>query len=95
MQPGDDRTAPAALEALVKVVAAVKRDLKGLPKQLAQSTLAASALALAAELDKVKISATARASCARALRETMEELRSLAPPAEESDAVDEIKRRAK
>lgn len=77
----------------MKVVAAVRRDLKLLPRELAQSTLAASALSLAAELDKVKISATARASCARALREVMEELRSLAPPAEESDALDEIKAR--
>lgn len=77
----------------MKVVAAVRRDLKGLPKELAQSTLAAAALSLAAELDKVKISATARASCARALREVMEELRALAPPAEESDKVDELRAR--
>lgn len=77
------------------VVAAVKRDLAALGDlDLARSGLAASALALARELDKPSNSATSKAACARALRETIESLRALAPAKPEGDGLDELAERA-
>jgi hypothetical protein len=79
-------------------VAAVRADLRELAKRdasVAKSTEAATALALAAELD-AKNSATSKSMCARALTETMEKLRAMVPPAETSDALDDLTaRRAK
>jgi hypothetical protein len=70
------------------VVAAVKRDLEPMG-DLKLSALAASALALAAEMDDEN-SATSKSMCAKELRETMDRLRSLAPPREENDGVDDL-----
>lgn len=79
----------------VTVVAAVKRDLAGLgDPDLERSGLAASALALARELDKPTNSATSKAACARALREALDRLRDLAPMAPGRDGVDELRERA-
>ena len=78
------------------VVAAVKRDLEAigaLDKALKESALAASALALAAEMDKSSNSATSKSMCARALLETLNRLRELAPVVEEADRVDELAHR--
>lgn len=75
------------------VVAGIERDLTFLPEVLAQSGLAASALTLAGAMDNPRNSATSKAMCAGQLRETMDRLRELAPPAEEDDWVDELAKR--
>lgn len=79
-----------------RAIIAVEQDIEELrarAPELAESGLAATALALAYELDHPGNSATSKSMCARALNETMEKLRALAPPAEEPDAVDELTRR--
>lgn len=75
------------------VEAAVGRDIRELARRdqkLAKSGLAASAIALAREIDIPKNSATSKSMCARALAETLERLRALAPPAEEADGIDDL-----
>jgi hypothetical protein len=77
------------------VTEGVKRDLAAWPS-MQDSALAATALALAAELDNPNNSATSKSMCARALTETMDRLRELAPPVKEADKLDELNgRRAK
>lgn len=76
----------------LSVVAATRRDLKDLAKRdepLARSALAASALALARELDNPN-SATSKSMCANALRDTLDRLRELAPAEKEQDRLDEL-----
>lgn len=86
----------AAVSRAVTVVASVKRDLAALgDRTLERSGLAASALALARELDRRENSATSKAACARELREILGQLRELAPPAVKGDGVDELQARAK
>ena len=87
----------AALEGLgrMTVVEAVARDLENLAKHapgLDESAEAATALALARELDS-RNSATSKSMCARALNETMDKLRAMAPPAKEGDGLDELEAR--
>lgn len=74
----------------MSVVEAVQRDLDAFGGGLADSSLAATALALAHELDAAKNSATSKSMCAKALVDTMERLRSLAPPREASDGITDI-----
>jgi hypothetical protein len=74
----------------VSVVDAVTRDLSKLGGDAKDSALAASALALAAELDDSENSATSKSMCARALLDTLDRLRELAPPKREADSIDEI-----
>jgi hypothetical protein len=95
-RPPRPRAAPAPsiaeLLAELTVESAVRRDLEQLGKRdadLAISALAANALQLAREMDS-KTSATSKSMCARALNETLEKLRALAPPEEKPDAVDEL-----
>jgi hypothetical protein len=77
------------------VGAAVERDLKGMGA-VADSALAATARALARELDDPGNSATSKSMCARALAETLDRLLALAPPKKEADKLDELNaRRAK
>jgi hypothetical protein len=60
------------------VAAGVKRDLAEIAKRdkrLSESGLAATALALAADIDNPKNSATSRSMCARALNEALADLR--------------------
>jgi pyruvate/2-oxoglutarate dehydrogenase complex dihydrolipoamide acyltransferase (E2) component len=71
------------------VVAAVKRDLADMGA-VGRSALAASALALARELDNPENSATSKSMCAKALIETMDRLRAQAPPKKENDRLDEL-----
>lgn len=71
---------------------ATKRDLEKLPEELAESSLGASALALARELDSGS-SATSKSMCAKAHLEIMDRLRELAPPEETRDELDEISAR--
>lgn len=75
------------------VVGAVEQDLRELArrdKTLATSGLAASALALAREIDKPKNSATSKSMCARALLDTLGRLRELAPVEQEADSLDDL-----
>jgi len=77
----------------MSVVAAVTRDLGELRRRapdLADSALAASALALAAEIDSQGNSATSKSMCARELRDTLDRLRDLAPKQEEKDDLDDL-----
>lgn len=79
------RTGPA--------VAALETEFGGTLAPVAGTALAASALALARQLDKPRVSATATASCSRALLDTLDRLRSLVPAEEEKDAVDDLRAR--
>lgn len=77
----------------MNVVDAVQRDLDQIKRRdprLAESALAASALALAADLDNPRTTANARAQAAKVLLETLDRLRMLVPPAEQEDAVDDL-----
>lgn len=74
----------------MSVVEAVQRDLEGLPPDLAGSGLAATALALAGEIDKRGNSATSKSMCAKALNDTLRDLRALAPARRETDALDDL-----
>lgn len=74
-------------------MAAVGRDLEDVRRRspkLAQSALAATALALAAQLDNPHTSATSKSMCAKALLDTLDQVRELCPPEEEPDEVDEL-----
>lgn len=78
------------------VVAAVRRELRELDKRvsgLSKLTLAASALALAREIDDPSNSATSKSMCARALNETMDRLRQLAPAEEDETPLDDLQKR--
>jgi hypothetical protein len=59
---------------------------------MAGSTLAATALSLAVELDGDN-SATSKSMCAKALADVMRELRALAPPRKENDDVTDLARK--
>lgn len=79
----------------MSVEAAVERDLKRLPEELAESALAASALAMAREIDRSSNSATSKSMCQARLQDSLRELRELAPPAEEADQLDDLSARRK
>lgn len=82
----------------MSVAEAVARDLEEIARAdpvLARSSLAEAALALAAEVDTVANSATSKAACARELRETMNQLREMAPVEEDVSEVDRIAARAR
>jgi hypothetical protein len=74
------------------VTEAVTQDLEELGERdpkLARSSHAAGALALARELDHPN-STTSKSMCMRALNETMDRLRELAPPEQTKDTVDDL-----
>lgn len=73
----------------MSVAGAVAKDLEAMGAKAAESTLAATAIALAAELDGAN-SATSKSMCAKALLEVMRELRVLAPPKQEADKLDDL-----
>lgn len=80
-------------EPSLTVVDSVRRDLAKIAQldpELAQSGLAASALALAKELDKPANSATSKSMCARALAEALSRLQEQAPEPEEEDKVKDL-----
>lgn len=81
-----------------KVADAVRRDLEDIrarAPQIADSGLGAAALALATEIDRPKNSATSKSMCAKALLDTLDRLRELAPAKPAEDGLDDItKRRA-
>jgi hypothetical protein len=75
------------------VIDAVLADLASLKKrdsELAGSALAMSALTMAYEMSNPYTSATAKSMCAKALTDAMKQLRDLAPPAKEADAIDDL-----
>jgi hypothetical protein len=73
------------------VVAAVKRDLGRLSDpDLADSGLAATALALAAEVDSPKNSATSKSMCAKALMDALTALHAHQPQEVPNDDVDQL-----
>lgn len=76
---------------MVSVVVAVTRELEEFGK-FKESTLAATALVLAAELDGSG-SSTSKAMVAKELRDTLAALRALAPPKREADRLDEVNRK--
>ena len=73
-------------EAVARDVAAMAR----VDKAIAESGHAATARALARELDHPWNSATSKSMCARALTETLDRLRELLPPEEEGDGLDDL-----
>ncbi len=75
------------------VVDAVERDVEIIRQtdpELADSALAAAALAMAYELENPYNSATSKSMCERALLETLDRLRERLPEREGSDALDEL-----
>jgi FKBP-type peptidyl-prolyl cis-trans isomerase (trigger factor) len=79
----------------MSVVEAVERDLDDIRLRdpgLADSTLAALALALAGEIDAEGNSATSKSMNAHQLRDTIVKLRELAPPEKVKDEIDELRR---
>jgi hypothetical protein len=75
---------------VVSVEAAVEREVRRMGAPWRDSVLAATALALAVELD-AENSATSKSMVAKALNETMAELRALAPQKKEADPVDDLR----
>jgi hypothetical protein len=69
------------------VEAAVERDLAG---SVRGSALAATALALARELDRSGNSATSKSMCARALLDCLDRLRALAAEEPVADRLDDL-----
>lgn len=57
---------------------------------LAESSLAATAIALAFQIESPGNSATSKSMCARELRDTMDRLRELMPESREADGVDDL-----
>jgi hypothetical protein len=99
VQPGDCRSsggAAADIEGLVSdgsVQAAVLSELEAMPENLRQSALAATALAMARELDDPENSATSKSMCAGKLIDATEKLRALVPDETEQTRLDEIAQR--
>jgi hypothetical protein len=78
----------------VSVVKAVEVELASLAKRdkpLSESAIAATALAMAREIDEAGNSATSKSMCAARLQEAMDRLRELAPAAQEANKVDELR----
>jgi hypothetical protein len=73
----------------MSVEAAVEHDIELLGPKAAESALAATALALARGMDGPN-SLTSKSMAAKALIDTMRELRELAPPKQEADGVTDI-----
>lgn len=76
------------------VVESVQGDIDRLAERMplvAECAEAALALALASEIDASRNSATSKSMCARALSETMKDLRAMVPPEEKKGALHGIK----
>lgn len=79
-----DAAAPA------RVLTAVERDIAKLPDDLAESALAASAVAMALEIEHPYNSATSKSMCQARLMDALRELRALAPEEEAMDGIDQL-----
>jgi hypothetical protein len=78
------------------VINSVLRDLEYLgqcDERLAESALAATALAMAREVEHPFNSATSKSMCAAKLMEATRELRELCPPVPQRDRLDEVNER--
>lgn len=78
------------VEGVVSVVEGVERDLARFPREAAQSSLAATARALAVRMDDPDAPAYAVAAASKELREVFAALRQAAPMKAASDSVDDI-----
>jgi hypothetical protein len=79
-----------------RMVDATERDLERIRKRdadLADSALAASAVAMAYEIDHPYNSATSKSMCQARLADAMKALRDLAPPEEAKDGIDQLAER--
>jgi hypothetical protein len=84
------------VEGVVSVTEAVMRELEGYPVELAESALAATAIAMAELIDDPGPSATSKSMCAGKLIDALRVLRELRPADAKRDAIDDLtKRRAK
>lgn len=86
----------SSMVAPTRVIDSTAAEIASLVKrapELEQSSLAATAIALAYQIEDPFNSATSKSMCARELRETMSKLRELAPPADEEDGIDELSAR--
>jgi len=84
---------PLAISGHTNVIDGAGREVESIRKrdeELAESALAASAVALAREIEHPYNSATSKSMCAREMRDTLDRLRELVPPAERKDKVDEV-----
>lgn len=84
---------PSSKLELLTVVEAVERDLKKIAERhpdVANSGLAATARALAKEIDDSDNSATSKSMCAKSLQDHLAQLRELAPTEEGRDGIDDI-----
>jgi hypothetical protein len=87
---------PFAASARTSVIEAAMHDMEAIrmrDAELADSALAASAVALAYEIENPYNSATSKSMCARELRDTMDRLVQLAPQAKPKDRVDDLAKR--
>lgn len=85
---------PFARSGPTNVVDGAERNVEAIRKrdeELAGSALAASAIALAREIEHPYNSATSKSMCAREMRDTLDRLRELAPEEEHADSLDELK----
>lgn len=84
---------PLGESARTSVIEAAERDVEAVRERdsaLADSALAAAAVALAREIEHPYNSATSKSMCAREMRDTLDRLRELAPPRRERDGIDAI-----
>ena len=80
----------------LNVIEAAEREVEATRERdasLADSALAASAVALAYEIANPFNSATSKSMCAREMRDTLDRLRELAPEEDHADSLDELKQR--
>lgn len=73
----------------MSVTEALTAELEALGPRGANSTLAAVALSLARALDG-DASATSKSMCAKSMVDVLRELRSIAPPKQEADNLDDL-----
>ena len=91
------------LSCRTNVISAAEHDVEAIrarDPELADSALAAAALALAHEIEHPFNSATSKSMCAREMRDTLDRLRELAPEEQGADSLDDLsaaraKRRAR
>lgn len=79
-----------------RVIDAIEAEIeswRGIASKVAESTYAATAVALAYEVEDPYNSATSKAYCAKELRETMTLLRSMLPVEKRKDGVDDLESR--
>lgn len=84
---------PAVRRVVGPVEKATRADVAAMAEEVRASALAASAIALAAELDSPKNGGTSKSMIAKAHLDVMDRLRDLAPPKRERDKLDDLAER--